>query len=753
MGRYDRYKLYQKYEKRGSQESIPVYPNTYSINGDGTMPIVIVRDNDPDCGYTGDTQPQYRWYPMPISSYYYCEECPTQYRWVNMNILTDYECVGTSKYYKQKRQYSYNGSDWYDFVPEETQRGSLYQSNSPDCGYIEPQYRTTSGTPYCSGYDKYVAVYSQVSYNGGQTWTTTATTNTLVERNSTDCGGGGDYENQYFTAIPHVRTAFEFRQNGNAGDGYPIQYSLDEGVTWQTVSNNTQYPFVEAGQKIMWKAHARPYNSTGQDPKGCGYFYSTNQVGQNQPPLRIFAGEDYTVEGNIMSLVYGDDFRGKKDLSEIGDHAFMELFQAQGYRYADNLILPATGLTTSCYEKMFAKSFGNNLLLPPKVLPAKNLASYCYFDMFRYNSEMTTVPTLSATSLASGCFERMFANCSSITSVPINYLPFTSLRYYCYSGMFQGCTSLTTAPLLPATTLANGCYSGMFQGCTSLTTAPQLLATTLGSECYYEMFRGCTRLNYIKCLATNISASWCTTDWVNGVASSGTFYKASSMSSWTSGNNGIPSGWVVENYEPTFEGKWIATYSNSSTSSAACDSTSAITSGEVTTTNLVSVEIGDCVTSIGSSAFQGCTSLIICTIGSGVTSIGNYAFASCSGLTSVNIPSGVTSIGRGAFNKCRSLTSIVIPSGVTSIGIRTFYNCTTLTSVNIPSGVTSIGNDAFSQCTSLTSIIVKAITPPTLGNNSVFNNTNNCPIYVPSASVSAYQTAWSTYSSRIQAIP
>ena len=60
------------------------------------------------------------------------------------------------------------------------------------------------------------------------------------------------------------------------------------------------------------------------------------------------------------------------------------------------------------------------------------------------------------------------------------------------------------------------------------------------------MFQGCTSLNYIKCLATNISASNCTTDWVNGVANSGTFVKNPSMSSWRTGNNGIPTNWTVE---------------------------------------------------------------------------------------------------------------------------------------------------------------------------------------------------------------
>jgi hypothetical protein len=59
------------------------------------------------------------------------------------------------------------------------------------------------------------------------------------------------------------------------------------------------------------------------------------------------------------------------------------------------------------------------------------------------------------------------------------------------------------------------------------------------------MFYGCTSLNYIKCLATDISASNCTGSWVYNVAASGTFIKAEGMRSWTTGESGIPSGWLV----------------------------------------------------------------------------------------------------------------------------------------------------------------------------------------------------------------
>lgn len=87
-----------------------------------------------------------------------------------------------------------------------------------------------------------------------------------------------------------------------------------------------------------------------------------------------------------------------------------------------------------------------------------------------------------------------------------------------------------------------------------------------------------------------------------------------------------------------------------------------------------------------------------------VTSIGHSAFDGCTQLTSIEIPDSVTSIGEGTFYYCSSLTSITIPNGVTSIGYDTFSGCSSLTSVVIGSGVTSIDNYAFADCTSLNTI-------------------------------------------------
>lgn len=58
-----------------------------------------------------------------------------------------------------------------------------------------------------------------------------------------------------------------------------------------------------------------------------------------------------------------------------------------------------------------------------------------------------------------------------------------------------------------------------------------------------------------------------------------------------------------------------------------------------------------------------------------VTSIGGSAFEGCSGLTSISIPESVTSIGKSVFRQCSGLTEISITPSVTSIDDNAFYNC------------------------------------------------------------------------------
>lgn len=176
-------------------------------------------------------------------------------------------------------------------------------------------------------------------------------------------------------------------------------------------------------------------------------------------------------------------------------------------------------------------------------LPATTLAAGCYSNMFSSCTGLTTAPKLPATTLAARCYRSLFEGCTGLTTVPL--LPATTLAEECYREMFSSCTGLTSVPELPATTLATGCYRSMFNSCLGLTSAPLLPATTLAEVCYYRMFDSCGQLNYVKCLATDMTATGCTTNWLRGVASTGTFVKDANTT-WSTGGDGIPSGWTIE---------------------------------------------------------------------------------------------------------------------------------------------------------------------------------------------------------------
>jgi uncharacterized repeat protein (TIGR02543 family) len=139
--------------------------------------------------------------------------------------------------------------------------------------------------------------------------------------------------------------------------------------------------------------------------------------------------------------------------------------------------------------------------------------------------------------------------------------------------------------------------------------------------------------------------------------------------------------------------------------------------------------------------------------GKPVTALGYKAFFRDM-MTSVAIPNLVTTIGDYAFGDCDSLTSVAIPDSVTAIGDWAFEYCISLTSVIIGAAVTSIGDHAFYDCSNLATVNINATTPPTLGGSAVLDdNAAGRMIYVPSASVSAYQAApyWDEYAGYIAA--
>ena len=248
-----------------------------------------------------------------------------------------------------------------------------------------------------------------------------------------------------------------------------IEYKINDGE-WTSIASTSDGATISVAKGDLVRFRGRTTYATKRDA------YSGFEGGT----------ATYDIEGNIMSLLYGDDFADSTTFPN-SDYIFCSLFKNALVVSAEHLVLPAT-----------------------------TLKPYCYRAMFSGCTMLTKAPELPATTLATGCYWYMFDKCA-----------------------------ITEAPELPATTLAEGCYGYMFLQC-PITKAPVLKAATLVKECYVHMFEGCGLLNRITCLATSgFGASSCLTDWVKNVAGDGAFAKAAGATSWTIGASGIPAGWIV----------------------------------------------------------------------------------------------------------------------------------------------------------------------------------------------------------------
>jgi len=289
--------------------------------------------------------------------------------------------------------------------------------------------------------------------------------------------------------------------------------------------------------------------------------------------------------------------------------------------------------------------------------------------------------------------ESAFSGCTGLTSVTIPNSVMTI-----GGGAFFGCTGLTSVTIPNSvTTIGNNAFSG----CTGLTsvTIPNSV-TTIGESA----FSGCTGL-------TSVTIP-------NSVTTIGNnaFRGCTGLTSVT-----IPNS--------------VTTIGNNAFFGC---------------TGLTSVTIPNSVTTIGINAFRSCIGLMSINV-----MPDNVNFSSEDGVLfnknktilimypqgrqgAYSISNSVTTIGESAFSGCTGLTSVTIPNSVTTIEAGAFGGCTGLTSVTIPNSVTTIEAGAFGGCTGLMSVIILNPTPPNITLNP-FNSTptNKC-LYVPHARTNVY---------------
>ena len=742
-----------------------------------------IRPIEPDCSYI-----QYRWTPSGTT------------------------CLGVDKYENSIKQVTYNsGTTWQNVSPAEYSATTLIEANSYDCGY---RTRTTSSATYCDGDDMYVDVYDQVSEDGGTTWQTTATTKTLVE------AGGCAIEPQYRTLTTATtcvgvdkHTLEEYQVSYDEGEtwtttgtsattliesnsydcGYrsrtvstgvtcvgvdkhyldEFQVSEDSGSTWTTVSSTTgslieAYSY-DCGYRTRetsgsaycngttkyidvyseysedggqtWQTASTTPTLIEEHSFDCGYrtrnvSTGTTCVGNDKHSLDEYqVSEDSgttwtTVSSTTGSLIESNSYDcgyRTRTLNTATTCVNVDKYTLEEYQVSTDSGSTWTTTGTSATTLIEAKSYDCGYRTR-----TTSSATYCdstnkmvdVYDQVSEDSGTTWTTTATTPTLLEehsyDCGYRTRTLNTATTCVNVDKYTLEEYQVSTDSGSTWTTTGTSATTLIEA----NSYDCGYRTRTTSSATYCD------GDDLYVDVYDQ---------VSTDSGSTWTTT------ATTKTLVEAGACASPT------PSSL-----------KFKITHADSSVSSGECDATSAITYAEVNSSfdsqsqyrlTARAIEIGECVTEVASAACTSMQNVTGLTIGSNVTTIGNGAFQRIYSASTLTIPNGVITIGDYAFENWISLSSVTIPDSVQTIGEGAFtqngLGVSTLSHIEVGSGVTSIANAAFAMAENITvDVYMHPLTPPTIDrSNNPFTTwqSGTYNIYIPSAAWNAYlaDSEWS----------
>ena len=421
-------------------------------------------------------------------------------------------------------------------------------------------------------------------------------------------------------------------------------------LAWQT----TFAGCTNIGSVTLTKGTGTGYNYTDSSYRWTPWYLSRNNAN----------GITVTIEDGVAS---------------IGSYTFRYCSGLTG-----ELVIPDSVNSIGKYAFHNCSGLTGELIIPNSV---KTIGAYAFCACSGLTGELIIPDSVETIS------EGAFAACSKLTSISIGS-GVTSIG----ASAFENCTGLTGELVIPDNVTFIGQYA--FCSCKKLTSVS--IGNGVTSIGLYA-FNNCPVLKVIridKPYNSVARAPWgansgCAVIWNDSIvdANTGLIYYEDDNHMIVAGlynpNNNITSIEIPSTYQDK--------------------PVTAIGSGAFSGhPRLTSIKIPDSITSIGASAFYGCSGLTgEFVIPDSVDTIGSGAFSGCSKLTSVNIGNGVTSIGGSAFEGCSGLTgTLVIPNSVKTVGGSAFEDCSNLTNVIIGNSVTSIGSYAFRNCTGLTGELI-----------------------------------------------
>lgn len=328
---------------------------------------------------------------------------------------------------------------------------------------------------------------------------------------------------------------------------FTIYYSED-GSLWSelgsTADLDTENPLTFSGTKIYLKANTTRWRAN--DMMEGDY-------------IQINATNNFSVGGNICSLLVGDDWVGTQ--VDVPSKAFANLFQGSNVSSIQGLQL--TSIKSVGQYSFYQTFYGcTNLTgLPSQLLPnyLEVIGDGSFQEMFS-GTGITNIPGSITPEMmvntgnvwANDTFRGMFSGCTSLRTINNMALVLNELEgniASSYNEMFSYCTGLNSGALeylnLPLDPVPTSMYVSMFMGCTSITVSPELSASEVGVSSYSSMFNGCSSLNKVYIKADTLD-DHALDSWLYSVAASGTLYYKDGTSSLypTNSDSGIPSGWT-----------------------------------------------------------------------------------------------------------------------------------------------------------------------------------------------------------------
>ena len=123
-----------------------------------------------------------------------------------------------------------------------------------------------------------------------------------------------------------------------------------------------------------------------------------------------------------------------------------------------------------------------------------------------------------------------------------------------------------------------------------------------------------------------------------------------------------------------------------------------------TTNNLENLVLPQTLTTIADQVFQNSKLKNIQIFGN-LTTIGASAFSGCTSLSTITIPASVTTIGASAFSGCTALSTVTFEneSNLSALNDNVFKGCI-ITNIRIPAKVATISSTAFASCKALQTV-------------------------------------------------